>query len=91
MEDQPSDDIDNLFIEAQQVKKSHDRKVATPTGQAKKIRVRGSVEVARDNYRAAKRMHKTQIKQLKRAIKAHRLQIRQAKNSYKLIKINEKR
>lgn len=84
------DDIDFITDEMntiKQIKKGHDRNTKTVT----KIRVRGSVEVARDNYRASKKMHKAQIRQLKRSIKAHRLQIRQAKGNYKLIKLNEKR
>lgn len=83
------DDIDNLYIEAKNLKSEHTRKGATP--KSKRIRVRGSVEVARDHFRAAKKMHRAQIRQLKRAIKAHKLEIRQAKVNYKLIKINEKR
>ena len=83
------DDRDNLYIEAKNLKSEHTRKGSTP--KAKKIKVRGSVEVARDNYRASKKMHKAQIRQLKRSIKAHKLEIRQAKGNYKLIKLNDKK
>ena len=79
------DDIDQLFIESTNIKREHARKGAIP--KAKKIRVRGSVEVAKDNYKNAKRIHKTQIKQLKNSIKSHKLLIRQAKTSYKLVKL----
>lgn len=84
------DDIDIITDEIatiKQTKKGHKRNTKT----VKKIQVRGSVEVARDRFKASKKMHKSQIRQLKRAIKAHKLEIRQAKGNYKLIKLTEKR
>ena len=81
------DDIDQLYIESNQIKREHTRKGATP--KAKRIKVRGSVEVARDNYRNAKRTHKAQIKQLKNSIKSHKLLIEQAHTSYKLVKVSD--
>lgn len=78
------DDIDQLFIESSTIKREHTRKGATP--KTKKIRVRGSVELARDNYRNSKRIHRAQIKQLRRNIVSHKLLIDQARTSYKLVK-----
>lgn len=83
------DDINQLYIESKQIKREHTRKGVTP--KAKKIKVRGSVEVARDNYRNAKRIHKAQIKQLRASIKSHKLMIKQAKMSYKLVKLAERK
>jgi len=79
------DDIDNLYIEASNVKRNHTRKTKT----AKRIKVRGSVEVARDNYRAAKRLQRANIKRAKQNIKSYKLLIVQAKTSYKLIKLSD--
>lgn len=82
------DEIDFISDEISTLKREHTRKGATP--KAKKIKVRGSVEVARDNYRNAKRIHKAQIKSLKANIKSHKLMIKQAKMAYKLIKLADK-
>ena len=71
-------------------------------GGKKTIRVRSSVEKARDDYRAAKKLHKAEIKRLKAQmrlqrkiaknnIKAHRNMIATAKTSYKAIKFADKR
>jgi multidrug resistance efflux pump len=83
------DDIDFISDEIATIKSGHNRKGATP--RAKKIRVRGSVEVARDNYRAAKRIHKAQIRQARANIKSHKLMIKQAKTAYKLVKLAERK
>lgn len=80
------DDIDLIEDEIKATKSAHTRKGAT----ARKIKVRSSVEVARDNYKAAKRVHKAQIKKLRQNIKTHKLMIRQAKTAYKIIKNNDK-
>lgn len=82
MQNQPKDDIDFIEDDIKQIKKSHTRKV-----EGKKIRVRGGFEVARDNYRAAKRLQKANIKQSKRDIKSYKLLKKQAKNAYKLVKL----
>ena len=81
------DDIDFITDEVEQIKRGHKRNTKT----VKHIKVRGSVEVARDNYRAAKRLHREAIRGLKRSIQAHKLMIGQAKTAYKLVKLNDKR
>ncbi len=83
------DDIDQLYIESKQLKSEHVRKGATP--KSKKIKVRGSVEVARDNYRNAKRLHRQQIRQLRANIASHKLMIKQAKTTYKLVKLADRK
>ncbi|HWT40486.1 MAG TPA: hypothetical protein VN081_04460 [Dongiaceae bacterium] len=96
-----SDILDQLIIETEdemtKAKAGHTRKV-----QGKKIRVRSSVEVAKDNYKLAKRTHKAEIKKLKAQmrldikiarnnIKAHRNLIASAKTTYKAIKLRERK
>jgi hypothetical protein len=82
------DDIDYITDDIEAIKKQnkagHTRKT-----EAKRIKVRSSVEVARDNYRASKRLHRKAIRQLKRSIKTHKLQIRQARNTFKLVKLTK--
>jgi hypothetical protein len=82
------DDIDYITDDIQAIKKQnkagHTRKAET-----KRIKVRSSVEVARDNYRASKRLHRKAIKGLKNTIRIHKLQIRQAKDAYKLVKLSK--
>lgn len=83
------DDIDFITDEItkeKQTKKAHSRKTET-----KRIKVRSSVEVAKDNFKQAKRLHRSQIKSLRRNIKTHKLMIRQARNTYRLIKLSNKR
>lgn len=80
------DDIDQITDQINVIKSNHTRKV----GKRKTIKVRGTVEVARDNFKAAKRVHKAQIKKLRQNIKTHKLMIRQAKTAYKIIKNNDK-
>ena len=87
---QPIDDIDYIEDDINAIKQNkaaHERNTKT----VKHIRVRGSVEVARDQYRATKKMRKAQIKQLKCGIRVQKLLIKQAKGNYKLIKLSEKR
>jgi len=88
------DDIDFIEQDIIKVKKSaHTRKV-----EGKKIRVRSSVEKARDDYKLAKREHKNRIKAIKAQarlnariarnnVKAHRNMIATAKTTYKAIKL----
>ena len=80
------DDIDNIYLETTKIKKGHKRIMAN----TKKIKVRSSVEVAKDNYKKAKQVHKDDIKGLRRNIRSHRLMIRQARNTYKIVKLQEK-
>lgn len=81
------DDIDLIEdeINATKNKTAHTRKGATP--KAKRIKVRSSVEVAKDEFKRAKRVHRAEIKRAKRVIKQHRLLIKQARGAYKLIKL----
>lgn len=81
-------DIDQLYIESTNIKREHMRKGATP--KAKKIRVRGSVEVAKDNFKAAKRIQRANIRKAKQNIKACKLMIKQARTAYKIIKLSNK-
>ena len=78
------DDIDFIADGIQkETHKAHTRK----TGTVKKIKVRGSVEVARDDFRKSKKLHRQAIKNLKRQIKAHKLMIKQARGAYRLVKL----
>lgn len=90
------DELDQLLIDTENDlinHNAHSRKVGK-----KQIKVRSSVEKARDDYKAAKRHHKDEIKRLKRQIKlarkvaannvkAHRNMIATAKTTYKSIKL----
>lgn len=80
-------DIDNLYIEAtaEKTKQEHKRKVGK-----NKIKVRSSVQVARDDFHNAKRLQKLNIKQAKRNIKSYKMLIKQARNTYKLVKLANK-
>lgn len=79
------DEIDTLYEEALTVKSGHKRK----TGK-KVIKVRSSVDKARDDFKKAKASHKAEIAKLKAGIKSHKLLIRQAKNQLKLVRLAEK-
>lgn len=82
------DDIDELYMDIEKDKattvKAHTRKLGT-----KKIKVRSSLEVAKDNFKSAKRIHKAQIKSLKRNIATHKLMIKQARNTWRLVKLSK--
>lgn len=83
---EPKDDIDFITDDINRtLKASHTRN--TQTG--KRIKVRSSVEVAKDDYKRAKKLHKANIKKLKQNIKSHRLMIKQARNTYRLIKLSK--
>ena len=80
------DDIDMIYDEALAVKapkKAHKRSTGS-----KHIKVRSSLEVAKDEYKSARNVHKAQIKRAKRAIKQHKLMIKQARGTYKLIRLS---
>lgn len=81
------DDIDFIEdeINAAKTTKAHTRKVATKT---RRIKVRSSVEVARDEFKRAKRVHRAEVKKARRVIKQHHLLIKQARGTYKLIKLS---
>ena len=81
------DDIDFIQDDIEAIKKSkvaHKRQTAT-----KKIRVRSGIEVALDNYRASRKLHRQAIKGLRRSIKTHKLMIKQARNNYRLVKLSK--
>ncbi len=96
-----SDILDQLIDETEteliKAKSGHKRSIGT-----RKIKVRSSTEVAKDNYKQAKRVHKLEIKRIKAKmrldrkiaknnIKAHRNIIATAKTTYKAIKLAGKR
>jgi len=83
------DDIDFITDEVEQIQKGQTKKGhKRDTKTVKHIKVRGSVEVARDNKKAAIKLHRKNIKDLKRSIHAHKLMIKQAKIAYKIVKLN---
>lgn len=90
MKNTDDNDINELFIEATATKRAHERKVSTPK-KVTTIKVRGTLEIALENYKATRRIHKQQIKALKSQIKSHKLLIKQAKTSYKLVKLADKK
>lgn len=75
------DDIDMITDEISNIK-AHTRK-----HNGKRIKVRGTLDVARDDYRKARRLHRNNIKGLRTSIKAHKLMIKQARTTYKIIKM----
>lgn len=79
------DDIDKLYIETTKIKKGYKK-----TMNKKTIKVRSTLDVALDDYKKSKAIHKANIKNDKRSIKSHRLMIKQAKTLYKLVKLQEK-
>ena len=82
------DDIDLLTDEIDQeikVTKSHSRQVGK-----KNIPVKGTVEIAKDNYKKAKKSSRNRIAQYRRDIRSHKILIKSAKYHYKLVKLNEK-
>lgn len=85
------DDIDTIFIEATNIKKQlpQMKKHHTRTNHTKQIKVRSSVEVAQDNYKATRRLQKANIKRAKQQIKSYKLLIKQARTTYKLIKLSK--
>ena len=86
--EQTLDDIDFITDEINDIKQnksSHKRQTAK-----KQIKVRSSVEVAKDERNRIRQLHKDAIKRLKLQISIHKLQIKQAKTNYKLIKLNSK-
>ena len=100
MSNQTNDsDIDLIQDEIASIttKAHHERTIGN-----KKIKIRSSVELARDNYKLAKRTHKAEIKKLKAKmrlerkiarnnIKAHRNLIATARTSYKAIKLADRK
>lgn len=85
-------DADLDFIQDEIAAEMSNHKRYTRKGaNSKKIKVRSSVEKARDDYKAAKKHHKAQIKALKAQIKSHKLMIKQAKNTYKLVKLADRK
>lgn len=85
--DTTADDIDFIHDDIESIKQSkiaHKRKLGV-----KHIKIRSGVEVSKDNYKASRKLHRNQIKSLKRSIKVHKLMIKQARDSYKLIKLNK--
>ena len=77
-------------------KPAHARKSGKKT-----IRVRSSVEVARDNFKLAKATHRKAVKAIRQDIRrkkaiarnniaAHKTLIRQARTSYNASKVNQK-
>lgn len=82
------DDIDQLYDEAIQVKSP--RKAHRRTSGPKQIKVRGSIDIARDAYKKAKKVHRAEISRLKANIRSHKLLIKQARTTFGLIKLQEK-
>jgi hypothetical protein len=59
-------------------------------GRKHRIAVKTQIDKARDDYNEAKRMHKAEIKTLKRAIRSHKLMIKQAKTTLRIVKLTNK-
>lgn len=85
MEITADDDIGFLEDDIKTIK-GHTRKT-----EGKKIKVRSSVQVAKDDKKRVYRIQKTNIKRLKRQIKLAKIMKKQAKNRYKVIKLEEKK
>ena len=82
------DDIDTLFIEAKTIKATkpaHLRQLGKKT-----IRVKSSIEKAKDDFKRAKHIQRQNVLSAKNNIKSYRLLIKQARNTYKLVKLANK-
>lgn len=86
MSQPPLDEIDFIEDEINKERKAHNRKLET-----KVAKVRSTREVAKDDFKKAKALHKLQIQKAKRHIKTHKLMIKQARNTYKLVKLTTKK
>jgi len=87
---QAIDDIDFIedeIIRAKNQKPSHKRKL--PSG--KKITVKSSLDVAKDQFKQAKRIQNANIASAKRNIKSYKLLKKQARNTWKLAKLASKK
>lgn len=91
MKNTDDNDINELFIEAVSTKRAHERKASTTTKKVTTIKVRGTLDVARDDYKRAKALHKARIRELRDSIKSHKIMLRQAKNTYKLAQLAHKK
>lgn len=97
------DDIELLYEEAETVKRA--KKAHNRTVNKKVSKVRSTIDIAKDAYKAAKHTHnvqinkgkleiaalKNKINEQKRSIAAHKLMKKQARNTYKLVKLTNKK
>jgi len=83
MKQPPLDEIDFIEDEINKVKKAHTRKLSSN----KTTKVRSSRDIAKDDFKQAKALHKAHIQRAKQNIKTHKLMIKQARNTYKLFKL----
>lgn len=83
------DDINIIYEDAEVEKKKRLKRAHTKNVASKTIKVRSSVQEAKDDYKAAKKLHKASIALEKRKIKSYKILIQQARNSYRLIKLSK--
>lgn len=82
------DDIDTIFEETQATpRKAHKRTLAI----GKRIKVKSTTDIAKDNYKRVKRLNRANISKAHRDIASYKLLTKQAHNNYKLIKLENKR
>lgn len=85
------DDIDfitdEINRETKKQKMGHTRTLST----GKKIPVKSSLDVSRDQFKQAKRIQNANIASAKRNIKSYKLLKRQARNTWKLAKLAAKK
>lgn len=81
------DKIDKLYIQAENIKKAHKRKEATPK---KTITVQSPDDRALTEYKRAKQLQRENIKRACRDIVSYHLLMKQARTTYKLMKLSNK-
>lgn len=69
-----------------QPKKAHKRTI-----EGRSIKVKSSLDVARDTYKRVKKQHKAEIARNRNSIAKHRQLIKQARGVYKLAKLEAKK
>lgn len=88
------EDINTLYeditAEKKQLKAAHKRKGANTK---KSIKVRSSVQVARDEYKATRKLHRKYMREIRgdarRKLRQHKLLIKQARTAYKIVKLSK--
>lgn len=82
------EDINDLYLESEAIKAT--RTAHTRTSKTTKIKVRSSLEKARDDYKRAKRLQRDNIRRARQQIKSYKLLKKQARTTYRIIKLAQK-
>lgn len=83
------DDIDLIHDDINDISAKHVKKAHTRTLENKrKIKVKSSYEVGRDNYKNTKKLINNRLRDYKKQVKYSKLTLRKAKLEYKLLVSN---